>query len=159
MHAFLTHTHSQSSPPQPGSKHHCHLCFQRNRAGQGSLCQCARGGSVDAESLHSRPTLSTTLPRGPLEADTGLCTLPEWHGARYIGATLATGVEWRKGGMQDKEWEACQSSCSEPKAEPPQKTPEDRTDAHRSATTSVRCITQHITYPQVVKVGGHRLPC
>ena len=64
--------------------------------------------------------------------------------------------EGKKGGILNKDLEWHQSSGSESKTQATQKT---QTQAHRSARTLVRCITQHITYPQVVKVGGHLLPC
>lgn len=69
---------------------------------------------------------------------------------------LAIRVEWRKGCWTKSGRRVNLPAQNQSHPRRPQTT---RTDAHRSATTSVRCITQHITYPQVVKVGGHLLPC
>lgn len=64
--------------------------------------------------------------------------------------------EGKKGGIQNKDLEWHQSSGSEPKTQATQKT---QTQAHRSARTLVRCITQHNLSAGRKSWGGHLLPC
>lgn len=127
-HAFLTHMHTQSSP-QPG-RAAPPLALLPDGPGEARRPHQLPGWQVWTRRARSRPTLLATIPP-PTCADP-------------------------KEGVQNEERPACQSSGSEPKTRPTQKT---GPDAGGSAAPLVRCITQHITYLRVVKVGGHLLPC